>query len=277
MNKALNKYLEKKNTNSSILCVGIDPNPNKINMIYGAGIQSIKDFCFDLIESTKDHACAYKINFAFFEQFGPQGYELIKTIKDHIPEDIFTIADAKRGDIGNTAKAYAKSIFDFFDFDSITINPYMGKDSVEPFLEYKDKVTIILALTSNPGSADFQLKKYDDRELFLDVTGTFGDIKRYPNWWQIGFVYGATRSEYISKARELAKENLFLVPGVGAQGGSAEEVLAANGKVNVLINVSRGISYPVSSDEPISRTEIKELINSKSEEYFLNFKNAIPK
>jgi orotidine-5'-phosphate decarboxylase len=270
------KYLERKNKTNSILCVGIDPDPSKINKIYGVGIDAIETFCIDLIDSSKDLACAYKINFAFFEQFGPKAYSLIEKIKDHIPKEIFTIADAKRGDIGNTAKAYARSIFDYFDFDSVTVNPYMGQDSILPFLDWSDKMTIILALTSNPGSSDFQQQKIDGEELFLKVTGTFSEAKGYTNR-SVGFVYGATKPEQIAQARKITSDNLFLIPGVGAQGGDINSVLKANGGGEVLINVSRGISYPYSKDENISKEEIKNRIKQRAKEYYDLFNNALQK
>lgn len=267
MSKAFKKFESVVERNNSILCVGIDPDENKINEIYGNGLEAIKDFCFDLIESTKDFAAAFKINFAFFEQFGSRGFELIEIVKGKIPDHIFTIADAKRGDIGNTAKAYARSIFEYFDFDSVTVNPYMGSDSIEPFLEWKDKLTIILALTSNPGSSELQLKKIDNEEIFLKIAGTFGALKGY----NIGFVFGATRSEYIYQARELSKGKLFLVPGVGSQGGDSKEVLKANDDNPILINVSRAISYPIPKDEQTSRKDLMSKVTQKAREYQAKF------
>lgn len=236
---SVEKYQSSVEKSGSVLCVGLDPDPNKIPKQFGFGVQAIFPFCRSVIENSKEFATSYKINFAFFEQFGPKGYELIEKVLSEIPSDKFTVADAKRGDIGNSSKAYAKSIFEYYNFDSVTISPYMGKDSATPFLEYEDKITFILALTSNPGSSDFQQKNIEPDKLYETVIKT-------ANTWSdnVAYVFGATKAEKIGEIRKIAKDNILLVPGVGSQGGSAEDVLKNNGGAPILINVSRGIIYP---------------------------------
>lgn len=156
---AFEKYLNIKNINNSIICVGLDPVLEKLPSSLNNNINSIEIFCRNIIEATKKSVCGYKLNFAFFEQYGVEGYQILKNLFDFIPNNLLKIADAKRSDIGNTSKAYAKSIFDYFKADAVTVNPYMGYDSVQPFFENTDKLVFILALTSNPGSENFQKKK----------------------------------------------------------------------------------------------------------------------
>ena len=192
------------------------------------------------------HLCvAVKINTAFFEAYGTEGFDslkkLIEYIKQHYP-DLFTIADAKRGDIGNTSLRYAKAFFEAMPFDAITIAPYMGKDSVEPFLTYLDKHAILLALTSNTGAADFQLKTIDDEPVYKHVLKT---SQRWENASQLMYVVGATKADYLKEIRALVPNSFLLVPGVGAQGGSLDAVYAngANDNIGLLVNSSRGILY----------------------------------
>ena len=200
-----------------------------------------------VIDATEKYAVAYKPNIAFYEAMGPKGWESLQKTMDYIPQEIFTIADAKRGDIGNTAYKYAQTFFDpassGLNFDSITVAPYMGHDSVEPFLTFEDKWVILLALTSNPGSHDFQMSKSEDYiplyERVMRLAMTWGNAE------QMMFVIGATRSDFLQKVREIAPDHFFLVPGVGAQGGSLEDVAkyAMNSRVGLLVNSSRGIIY----------------------------------
>lgn len=198
-----------------------------------------------IIDATHHLAVAYKPNTAFYEAYGIEGWQALgKTISylnDNYP-DIFTIADAKRGDIGNTSGRYAKAFFEDLKFDSITVAPYMGKDSVEPFLNYPDKHTIILALTSNDGAFDFQVLQSDGEELYKQV------IKKSRSWQNaqnLMYVVGATKATYLGEIRSLVPDNFFLVPGVGAQGGNLEEVCkyGMNNQVGLLINSSRSIIY----------------------------------
>lgn len=280
---SLEKYLIRKEKIGSYLCTGIDPDPEKIPSSFGKNLNGIYNFCEALIEASHQFTIAYKINFAFFEQFGPNGYGLIEKVQKLIPQEILSVADAKRGDIGNTAKAYAKSIFDYFNFDSVTINPYMGFDTAEAFLNYEDKYSFVLALTSNPGSKDFQMLSSDGEEIYKKVIGNFSRNKRYNN---CGYVFGATNPSQISQARNilnkisnegsnepnhLKKNNseILLIPGIGAQGGDIDAVLEKNAGGNALINVSRGVSYPEGIKEARKTDEIKKLIGNKAQEYSL--------
>ena len=202
-----------------------------------------------IIDATKNLCVAYKPNIAFYESLGSKGWLSLQKTLDYIPEEIFTIADAKRGDIGNTSAKYAETFFNTYNFDSITIAPYMGEDSVSPFLGYDGKYVILLALTSNKGSNDFQ--------QFTDITGKKLHelvIEKAHEWAdhdQLMFVVGATQASYLEKIRSLAPNNFFLVPGVGAQGGSLEDVcrFGLNKQVGLLINSSRGIIYSSSGED----------------------------
>ena len=198
-----------------------------------------------IIDATHPYAVAYKPNIAFYEAQGIKGWQSLQKTIDYLNKNypnIFTIADAKRGDIGNTSAQYAKAFFDVLNFDALTIAPYMGRDSVEPFLTFKDKTSILLALTSNDGGSDFQNLKVGDEELYEKV------IKKaltYKNSGNLMFVVGATRPEYLKKIRTLVPNHFFLVPGVGAQGGTVADVCknACNANGDILINSSRGIIY----------------------------------
>ncbi len=228
----------------SFLCVGLDTDINKIPEHLKELDDPLFEFNKAIIDSTKDYAVAYKLNMAFYEIMGSKGWisleKTIKYLKD--TGGLFTIADAKRGDIGNSAKYYAKAFFEVLGFDAVTVNPYMGFDTVAPFLEYNDKFTILLGLTSNKGSSDFQMLKCGDKYLYEDV------ITKSSGWAgpdQIMYVVGATQPEIIAKARNLVPGNFFLVPGVGAQGGDLASVCAAglNEQCGLLVNASRSIIY----------------------------------
>lgn len=241
MNRAeLFSQIQKK---SSFLCVGLDPDLEKIPAHLLGEKDPIFTFCREIIESTADFAVAYKPNIAFFEALGPKGWESLQKVQEIIPKDIFTIADAKRGDIGNTSKLYAKAFFETMSFDSITVAPYMGKDSVTPFLEFENKWVILLALTSNAGSMDFQvIESQQGKPLYQSV---LEKSQEWGNSDNLMYVVGATRGELIGEVRRLVPENFFLVPGVGAQGGSLEEVAkyGMNATCGLLVNSSRGIIY----------------------------------
>ena len=206
---------------------------------------ALVDFSKKIIAATAPYAVAYKPNIAFFETYGVEGIKALKEvmdyINDHYPE-MFTIADAKRGDIGNTSTRYAKAYFETFGFDSITVAPYMGKDSVEPFLDFRDKYTILLALTSNSGSSDFQRLSVGDSTLYEQV---LTQSKQWEGSERLMYVVGATQAEALSKIREQVPDSFLLVPGVGAQGGSLAEVAhhGLNEQVGLLVNSSRGILY----------------------------------
>lgn len=247
-------YLKK-----SFLCIGLDTDLEKIPPYLLKEPDPIFAFNKAIIDATHHLCVAYKPNIAFYEAYGLNGWEaLSKTIaylNDSYPE-IFTIADAKRGDIGNTATRYAKAFFEALNFDSITVAPYMGRDSIEPFLEFKNKHTILLALTSNPGAFDFQTQKIDQTELYKKVLET---SKSYKNSDNLMFVVGATKASYLKEIRTIVPDHFLLVPGVGAQGGKLDEVCryGLNNKVGLLINSSRGILY-ASSGKDFAEKAAKE-------------------
>lgn len=240
MNRAqLVSEIKKKN---SFLCVGLDTDLNKIPTFLKDFDDPIFEFNKRIIDATKDLCVAYKPNIAFYESLGPRGWESLEKTINYIPENIFTIADAKRGDIGNTSKMYAKTFFEYFNFDSVTVAPYMGIDSVEPFLEFEDKWVILLGLTSNKGSNDFQQIQSDQVPLYESV------IRKSQVWGSpenLMYVIGATHPESFAEVRDMAKEHFFLVPGIGAQGGDLNGVVT-NGIIDecgLLVNSSRGIIY----------------------------------
>ncbi|GGG50320.1 orotidine 5'-phosphate decarboxylase [Croceivirga lutea] len=229
----------------SFLCIGLDTDLEKIPSHLLEEEDPIFSFNKAIIDATHEFCVAFKPNIAFYEAYGIAGWKsLEKTINylnTNYPEQ-FTIADAKRGDIGNTSTRYAKAFFEQLNFDSITIAPYMGRDSVEPFLAFKNKHTILLALTSNKGAFDFQTKKVEDKTLYEQVLTT---SKTYENSENLMYVVGATKAEYLVDIRKIIPENFLLVPGVGAQGGSLEEVCkyGMTSNIGLLINSSRGIIY----------------------------------
>jgi orotidine-5'-phosphate decarboxylase len=252
--------LENKNKNGLHICVGLDTDLQKLPSHVKQKDDAELIFNQQIIEATKDIAAAYKINFAFYEKSGTSGLKVLEKTLELIPDDVLTIADAKRGDIGNTSAMYAKSIFDFYNFDSITINPYMGNDSVEPFLNNSEKLVFILALTSNKGSEDFQkLKLLDGTFLFQQV------IKKIHSWNNLkncGIVFGATNDMELSDNLELINDLTVLLPGIGAQGGdlnSVLKILFSKNKSNFIINVSRGILYKSSGIDfaEKARTELE--------------------
>lgn len=229
----------------SFLCVGLDTDLEKIPQHLLAEEDPIFAFNKAIIDATHRYCVAYKPNIAFYEAYGLKGWQSLERtmayLNTHHPE-MFTIADAKRGDIGNTSTRYAKAFFETMDFDSITIAPYMGKDSVEPFLEFEDRHTILLALTSNQGAFDFQTKKVGETELYKQVLKT---SKTYKGAERLMYVVGATKATYLQEIREIVPESFLLVPGVGAQGGSLQEVCkyGITKNVGLLVNSSRGILY----------------------------------
>ena len=231
----------------SFLCIGLDTDINKIPKFLLDTDDPIFEFNKKIIDATNSYCVAYKPNIAFYESLGLNGWKALEKtinyINSYYPE-IFTIADAKRGDIGNTSSMYAKAYFETLNFDSITINPYMGKDSVEPFLEYQNKHTIILALTSNVGAFDFQTKNIADnsKKLYEEVIRTSISWK---NSNQLMYVVGATKASYLKEIRNIVPNNFLLIPGIGAQGGDLKEVCdnGLNNEIGLLINSSRSIIY----------------------------------
>jgi orotidine-5'-phosphate decarboxylase len=234
----------------SYLCIGLDTDPKKIPAHLQTSEDPVFEFNKQIIDATHSFCVAYKPNIAFYEALGPKGWESLQKTLDYIPKDIFTIADAKRGDIGNTASLYAKTFFEYLPFDALTVAPYMGEDSVKPFLEYKGKWVILLAHTSNPGSEDFQTieSKATGRRLYEEVILT---AQKWGKPDQLMFVVGATQAERIGAIRQLAPENYFLVPGIGAQGGDLEAVSreGMNKRCGLLVNSSRAIIYASGSKD----------------------------
>lgn len=229
----------------SFLCIGLDTDLEKIPSHLLQDDDPIFSFNKAIIDATHQLCVAYKPNIAFYEAYGLRGWKALEKTVTYLNEnypEIFTIADAKRGDIGNTSTRYAKAFFEDLNFDSITVAPYMGKDSIEPFLAFTDKHTILLALTSNEGAFDFQTQMVNGQELYKYVLET---SKTYSNSKNLMYVVGATKAEYLRDIRKIIPESFLLVPGVGAQGGSLEDVCkyGMNRNIGLLINSSRGIIY----------------------------------
>ncbi len=229
--------------NQSLVCVGLDPDPALMP------VADVLEFNRNIIDATADLVCSYKPNFAFYEALGATGTEILKKTIEHIPDTIPTIADAKRGDIGNTARAYARNIFDYFGFDAVTVSPYLGYDSIEPFLQYSDKGIFILCRTSNAGAHDFQsLKCVSDtnptgQPLFQVVAQKAQEWDKKSN---VGLVVGATYPEEMQQVRSLCPDMLFLIPGIGTQGGDLANSVrwgVKMGKGGAIFNSSRQILY----------------------------------
>lgn len=227
----------------SFLCIGLDTDINRIPKHLLSYEDPIFEFNKQIIDATHDLCVAYKPNLAFYESLGASGWESLAKTMAYMPDGIFTIADAKRGDIGNTSKMYAKTFFETLDFDAVTVAPYMGIDSVAPFLEFPNKWVILLALTSNQGSQDFQMASQDGgMPLYEKVMRT---AQTWGNEGNLMYVVGATHPEKFAEIRSIAPNHFLLVPGVGAQGGTVEAVTqyGKNEEVGLLINSSRGIIY----------------------------------
>ena len=252
------------NNAGKFICVGLDTDINKIPKFLLKEKFPVYNFNKMIIEATQDLASAYKINFAFYEENGSKGIEELEKTIELIPENILSIADAKRGDIGNTSKKYADSIYKHFYFDAVTLHPYMGKDSLDPFLNYRDKINFILVLTSNPGAEDFEKLELKTGEF------VYQKILRSINHWNqnknCGIVFGATKIDELKNNLTNFGDLTVLLPGVGAQGGSLLDVIATfkkHGRKNYLVNVSRGIIYK-SSDKDfalVARSELQNLNN----------------
>ena len=255
----------------SFLCIGLDVDLTKIPPHLLDEEDPIFAFNKAIIDATHQLCVAYKPNIAFYEAYGLKGWiSLEKTINylnKNYPE-IFTIADAKRGDIGNTSTMYAKAFFEDLKFDSVTIAPYMGKDSVEPFLAFKNKNTIMLALTSNKGAFDFQTKKIDDKELYKHVLET---SKTWENSENLMYVVGATKAEYFKEIRKIVPNSFLLVPGVGAQGGSLQDVCkyGLSSTIGLLVNSSRGIIYASNEKDFAAKAALQAEVLQKEMATFL--------
>jgi len=241
--KALEK-LRLKNDEGKFICIGLDTDINKIPRHLLNHPSPIKEFNKSIIEETAQYAAAYKLNFAFYEVLGSEGFDIMKETLSLIPKDILTIGDAKRGDIGNTSEMYAKSVFEHFNFDSLTVNPYMGKDSVLPFLKYSEKIIFFLALTSNPGSEDFEkLELKSGGFLFQQI---ISKINQWNSSANCGIVFGATKSSELKDNINLFNDLPVLLPGIGAQGGDIEDIVPVfktAERKNFILNISRGIIY----------------------------------
>lgn len=240
------ELIEQIKAKNSFLCIGLDSDLDKIPRHLSDHPDALFEFNKAIIEATSDLCVAYKPNLAFYERYGSKGWDALQRSIALIPKDCLVIADAKRGDIGNTSKYYAEAMFNQLGADAITVAPYMGEDSVTPFLAFEDKWTIVLAMTSNKGAADFQW--HGETELFREV------IRKCNTWGkddQLMYVVGATRPEGFKAIREEAPTHFLLVPGVGAQGGTVEDVVkyGMTDEVGLLINSSRGIIYADSSED----------------------------
>jgi orotidine-5'-phosphate decarboxylase len=257
----------------SYLCVGLDTDIRKIPRHLLKEKDPVFAFNKQIIDHTIEHTVAYKPNLAFYESLGSSGWDSLQKTLEYIPGEIFTIADAKRGDIGNTSGLYARTFFETFQFDAVTVAPYMGSDSVTPFLEYEDKWVILLALTSNGGSADFQNLEISNEkiQLFERVINT---SSKWSGPDQMMYVVGATKAEMFHYIRQIVPEHFFLVPGVGAQGGDLEQVSknGLNAQCGLLVNSSRGIIYASDShDFYLSAGKEAMAIKNKMSEYLDRF------
>lgn len=239
--------IEQIRQKQSFLCVGLDTDSSKIPVHLQQQPNAVVAFNKAIIDATKEYCVSYKINTAFYEAMGRAGWEAMEETVAYIPKTHFTIADAKRGDIGNTSAQYAKAFFDVLGFDAITVAPYMGEDSIRPFLEFENKWTIVLGLTSNKGAADFELKKMHsgenaERYLYETVIDT---IAKWGSPDNLMFVVGATQASELGNVRHFVPDNFLLVPGVGFQGGSLAEVCehGLNKDCGLLVNASRAIIY----------------------------------
>ena len=240
--------IEQIRLKQSYLCVGLDTDPEKIP----PSLRELEDPVFEfnrrIIDATLDYCVAYKLNTAFYEVSGSAGWESMKKTAEYIPSTHFKIADAKRGDIGNTSALYARAFFETLPFDALTVAPYMGEDSIRPFLDWTNKWTIVLGLTSNSGASDFELQQYQQEFLYESV------IRKASQWGtteNLMFVVGATKAEWFTHIRAIAPDHFFLVPGVGAQGGSLKEISerAMNKDIGLLVNASRAIIYAGSGED----------------------------
>lgn len=248
-------------TKKSFLCIGLDVDLNKIPKHLLALEDPIFEFNKAIIDATHDLCVSYKPNTAFYEAYGLKGWQSLQKTINYINEnypEIFTIADAKRGDIGNTSSMYAKAFFEDLNFDSVTVAPYMGKDSVEPFLAFENKHTIMLALTSNEGAFDFQVLETSGKELYKQVLET---SKGWKNSENLMYVVGATKAEYFTEIRKIVPDSFLLVPGVGAQGGNLQDVCkyGMNDTVGLLINSSRGVIYASNGEDFAEKARVEAM------------------
>jgi orotidine-5'-phosphate decarboxylase len=258
--KQLITQIQKKR---SYLCVGLDTDITKIPQHLLKYKNPVLEFNKQIIDATHDICVAYKPNLAFYEMYGAKGWDTLEKTVKHIPSNIFTIADAKRGDIGNTSKMYAKAFFENMDFDAITIAPYMGEDSIKPFLEIKNKWVIVLGLTSNKGSQDFQFLKSNKKPLYENV---IEKCMQYGTPDNMMFVIGATHEKKFADIRLFCPDHFFLVPGVGAQGGDLKKLsqYGMNKDCGLLVNATRSIVY-ASSEKDFAEKAREEALRMRAE------------
>lgn len=255
----------------SFLCVGLDTDIKKIPAHLLNETDPVFAFNKAIIDATAEHCVSYKINTAFYEALGSSGWETMERTVNYIPKNIFTIADAKRGDIGNTSNMYARAFFETLTFDAVTLAPYMGKDSITPFFEYENKWGIVLALTSNPGSEDYEQKSIGADKLYERVIKTTCEIGNDSN---LMFVVGATKAEELANIRQIIPEHFILVPGVGAQGGSLNDVakFGMNKDCGLLVNSSRNIIYAGSGDDFAEKAKYEaKKINEEMKKLLIQF------
>lgn len=261
--KFVEKLVSAARANDSWLCVGLDPEPERLP----SGI-SMLEFCRAIIEATHDLVCAFKPNAAFFEGVGADGWITLKAVIESVPKHIPVILDAKRGDIGNTASAYARSAFERMGADAVTVNPYMGYDSLKPFVDYQEKGVFVLCRTSNPGSADFQSLEFDGKPLYRAVADKVAEWNTCGN---LGLVVGATQPEELNNIRQSYPEMPLLIPGVGMQGGSLEQAVKyginPDGEL-AIINSSRQVIYASSgADYAKASREAAQTLRNKINRY----------
>ena len=235
----------------TFLCIGLDPVWEKMPPHLPQTQKGLLEFLLNIVKETKDYAAAYKTNFAYFEAIGISGLDVLQELIKEITPEVFLIGDAKRGDVGHSAKMYARALFESFGFDAVTVSPYLGQDALRPFLEYKDKGVFILCLTSNQGANDFQLP-----DLYLEVAEK---VQKWNVLGNAGLVVGATFPEKIKAIREITGQMPFLIPGIGAQGGDLEKTLIYAddaSKLPYLINASRSIIYASSAEDYAQQARI---------------------
>lgn len=254
-----------RNKEEKFICVGLDSDIDKIPAFLKEKADPIYEFNKAIIEACAEFAAAFKINFAFYEREGNKGLLTLEKTLSIIPSNVLTIADAKRGDIGNTSQMYSKAILEKLNFDSITVNPYMGEDSIRPFLQNEDKLVFVLVLTSNPGASDFEKLKLEDGSFLFQKV--IEKVKIWNSKNNCGIVFGATKSEELLNNIEKFENLPVLLPGIGAQGGSLEDVVRAfkmANKFNFILNVSRGIIYKSNKSDfaTAARNELLNLNNS---------------
>jgi orotidine-5'-phosphate decarboxylase len=273
-----NQLIEHIHQKQSYLCVGLDTDLTKIPDHLQSHPNAIVDFNKAIIDATKDFCVSYKINTAFYEAMGVKGWQAMEETVNYIPSTHFKIADAKRGDIGNTSSQYAKAFFETLNFDAITVAPYMGEDSVRPFFEYEGKWAIVLGLTSNKGAHDFELKQLlsENGEAHLRAEFLYERVLRTVSKWgnpnNLMFVVGATQAEEFVNIREIIPDHFLLVPGVGAQGGSLKDISekAMNTDCGLLVNASRAIIYASENED------FAEEAKAIAQQYQFEMKSYLP-